>query len=156
MSVPDDGDVRQWDVLQWAQDQARFLTPTQTLLLWYLCLNAFYKEDNPEDARVGQVLMARDDYSSMQFYTGLGRRTAQRALESLRLAGYVYVEMYPSNHRANRIVVCWNEGFDSMRERARAGAKALPEAFQPRVVQPYLESVGGEVVDLDAWRNREQ
>lgn len=153
MSLPEGEDVRQWDVMEWVFQQARYLaSPLHHHLLLYLCSHAFYKVDNPESARVGQVLSQRDDYASMQFATGLSKNSVRRALEGLRLSGYVYVEMYPSDRRDNRIVVLWSEEWDEMRAHARAGVKPLPAVFGPRVTEEPMTSKG-DVISLADWRD---
>jgi DNA-binding transcriptional ArsR family regulator len=139
-SLPE-GEVSPREVLEWAQEQAKFLTPTQTHVLWYLCINAFRKPDNPEDAPVGQVLRGRTPMRKIRLNTGLSERAIRDALNALQNAGYIYRE-FRSGNGTSEILVLWTEDMDDVRTEIRAGVRDLPERFKrasrersPRIVE---------------------
>lgn len=128
MHLPD-GDVRQSDVLRWAQEQAVHLRPASLHhVLLYLCMNAFYTNKNAENMQPGNVLTGRTRLRTIQRYTGLSRRTVQRALDSLQDNGYVIISM-DGGRESNGIYVAWTEAMDEVRTEWRAGLRNLPKAF---------------------------
>lgn len=135
MRIPDDGEVKQWQVLEWVQEQARYLEPTQHHLLMYLCINAFYTPNNPEGGWVGRVLMARSQQPEIQYRTGWSRRTITNSLEALEAQGYItYVP--GRGNRPSEITVMWSETCDDIRDRVRAGTMPLPRQFRREKTTP--------------------
>lgn len=134
-----DGSVTLHDVMEWAQDQAQYLSPSQTLVLWYLCINAFRSSDNPEGRSAGDVMSGRVSMRKIQMRTGLGERTVRDALRDLQEMAYLRAEMVPGNGHS-RISVFWEPGFDELRSEIRAGVRPLPKAFQ-RVAKGRPERV---------------
>lgn len=135
------GDVAQWDVMQWALEQAQYLTPTQHHVLLYLCLNAFYQADNPEDAWVSRVLTKRAEQAEIQFYTGLSRRTIYRVLYELQESGYIVYDSSNSPNKPTNITVAWREEMDELRARVRAGTAEFPPAFRTHRREPAVPVV---------------
>jgi hypothetical protein len=125
----DNEEVYQYDVMRWAQEQAKFLTPPQTLVLWCLCLNAWYKPDNTENAPVGQVLAGCTPLSKIRMKTGLSDRAVRDALNALQDNGYIYRES-KAGWGKSTILVFWSEGADEIREEFRAGVRDLPESIK--------------------------
>lgn len=141
MGLPVDGEVTSHEVWEWAQEQAKHLSPTQTLVLWYLCLNAWRKPNHPEGSLPGQVLSGRVSISRIRVRTGLSERAIRNALRELRYAGYIIYDLKPGNG-ASEITVVWNEGADARREEYRAGVRDLPEYFQRPKKKPSKSNTG--------------
>lgn len=127
-----DEEVDPFEVMRWAQEQAQFLSPPQTLVLWYLCLNAWHKPDNPENEHVGTVLSGRTPLSKIRMRTGLSDRGVRDALNALQDKGYIFRESKPGWGQS-RIEVFWSEGADEFRAELRAGVVDLPEAMKRKV-----------------------
>lgn len=155
MSLPT-GEVQQYEVLEWAQEQAQYLTPTQTLVLWYLCINAWHTPNNSEGAQEGMVLSGRTPLRKIQMRTGLGERTVRDALNALQDNGYIWRESKPGNGQS-RICVFWHEGADERRAEFRAGVRDLPEAMK-RKSKALEEPVSGvyedNIVEFRSGRSR--
>lgn len=154
MSIPS-GDTNQWDVMAWALDQAQFLAPTQHHVLLYLCLSAFYKAENPEDAWVGKVLSKRSEQAEIQFHTGLSRRTIQRVLLELQEAGYIVYKSFNSPNKGSEITIAWREEMDELRAQVRRGVRDFPVLFK---VQKKESPVAddrplADVIDLSQRRH---
>jgi hypothetical protein len=145
-----DGEVRSSDVLRWAQEQAIYLSPPSLHhVLLYLCINAFYKDENREGKKPGNVLTGRTRLRTIQRYTGLSRRTVQRALDGLQDQGYVLVSMDGGNE-PNEIFVAWSEAMDDVRTEVRAGLRDLPKVFQRDLPEalPAVEKPLATVTEL--------
>lgn len=128
-SLPD-GDVGQFDVMRWAQEQAIYLSPPAAHhVLLYLCLNAFYKGDNPEGRSPGDVLSAYASMAKIQRYTGLSESSVRRALRTLEDNGYVSARMLPGKGKSE-IGIFWTASADEMREEFRAGIRDLPKGMR--------------------------
>lgn len=144
-----DGEVTQHEVMAWAQEQAKFLSPTQTLVLWYLCINAWHTPTNPEGAHAGQVLSGRTVLRKIQLNTGLSDKAVRDALNALQDEGYVWRKSLPGNGQS-QIAVFWSAGADERREEFRAGVRDLPEGFKrttPKTKKRHLTAVSeGNVV----------
>lgn len=126
------GEVSPHDVMEWAQEQAQFLTPTQTLVLWYLCINAWHTATNNEGRSPGDVLSGRTSLRKIQMRTGLSQRAVRYALDGLQDKGYVIAEHQPGNGRS-AISIFWHEGADEVRKEVRAGVRDFPEAMKRKV-----------------------
>lgn len=136
------GEVGLHEVMEWAQDQAQFLTPTQTLVLWYLTINAFRTDNNREGREPGDVMSGRTALRKIQMRTGLSQRAVRYALDDLQDLGYIYADHRPGNGRS-RVAVFWSEGADERRAEARAGVRALPEGLKrtQKSREPHLKVV---------------
>lgn len=148
MSLPK-GEVKQWQVLEWALDQARYLTPTQHHLLLYLCVNAFYSPENPEGAWVGRVLSRRAEQTEIQYRTSLSRKTVYRALGDLQEHAYlIYKPGFGNGY--TEITIAWTEQFDELRDQIRAGVKPLPDQFRriKRTSKRSMEASADNVISL--------
>ena len=147
MTSLSDGDVRQSDVIRWAQEQAIYLSPPSAHhVLLYLCLNAFYTGSNPEGKGPGNVMTGRTRLRTIRRYTGLGRATIQRALDILQDNGYVLVSM-EGGRGDNQICVAWSEAMDRVREEFRAGHSDLPKIFR-REVAPAPVQEDAQVLEF--------
>ena len=133
MNLPD-GEVSLYEVMEWAQEQAQFLTPTQSLVLWYLCVNAWRKEHNREGREPGEVMSGKASIRRIQMGTGLSERSVRYALDALQDNGYIYCE-HRNGRRFSGIVVFWSGGADDRRAEFRAGVRDLPEAMK-RTTRP--------------------
>jgi hypothetical protein len=135
--------------MAWAQEQTPFLrTPSQRLVLWYLCINAFRHSNNREGREPGDVLSAFVPIARVQRGTGLSKRQAIYALQDLQDAGYIIREMRTGNGKS-RIAVFWSENFDQIREDFRAGVKPLPKQFSRTIPvrnAPVQEEREGNVI----------
>lgn len=133
VALPDEDDVTQWDVAQWVRTQGEHLSPTQMTLLYYLSLSAFYSKDNPEDAKVGEVLYAASSYRAISAGTGIRSNTTIReALNSMQEAGFILRDKRTgrgSDHAPLRIRVVWGESFDEYREALRDDASEVHPRF---------------------------
>lgn len=123
------GEVTLHEVMEWAQEQAQFLTPTQTHVLWYLCLNSWRKPGNKEAASPGQVLSGRAPLRKIQMGTGLSKRAVIYALDSLQSKGYIVRDHQPG-HGRSEVLVLWEASDDEFRAEVRAGVRKVPESFQ--------------------------
>lgn len=131
--LPDDNEeVKPHEVMEWAQEQAKFLSPTQTYVLWYLCLNAWRTPNNPEEAHVGQVLSGRTALSKIQMRTGLSDKAVRDALNALQDKGYI-LRQSKAGWGQSRIYVFWGGGADERRAEFRRGVRDLPEAMKRKV-----------------------
>lgn len=129
MTSLSDGEVRQSDVMRWAQEQAEHLSPPSLHhVLLYLCLNAFYSYDNDENRSPGNVLRGRSRISTICRFTGLSRTTVKRALRGLQEAGYV-IATGDGGDGPSSIAVVWWEAMDTVRAEVRAGGRELPRQF---------------------------
>jgi DNA-binding MarR family transcriptional regulator len=146
MPLPD-GDVALRDVLEWVQEQAQFLTPTQHHVLFYLASNAFVTNANPENRKPGDVYSGRCALSKIAHRTGLSQRAVRYALDALQEAGYVVAELQPG-HGKSKITVFWMEAADEMRAEFRSGSKPLPKGFQKVVKAPKKQAHLASVVDI--------
>lgn len=135
------GEVQQHDVLEWAQDQAQYLTPTQHHVLLYLCINAWHTPDNKENAPVGVVLSGRTSLRKIQMKTGLSERAVRNNLNALQDAGYILRDSLPG-HGQSVIGVLWREEYDEIRAEIRAGTRDLPKEWR-RAVKPSKERIVG-------------
>lgn len=122
------GEVASYEVSEWVQEQAQFLSPTQTFVLWYLAANAWHTPDNPEGRLVGDVLSGRCLLSSIKHRTGLSEKAIRNALKDLQRQGYIIAQLRPGNGQS-RITVFWEGKFDQIRAEFRSGAKPLPKHF---------------------------
>ena len=130
------GEVALHEVMAWAQEQTPFLPhASQRFVLWYLCVNAFRYEDNPEGRHVGCVLSAYAPVARICAGTGLSERAVRGALRYLQDNGYVHAEHVPGNGKSS-IAVYWTEGADERRADFRAGIRPLPKGFQRDVRTP--------------------
>ena len=128
MHLPE-GEVPLRDVMEWVQEQAQFLTPTQTHVLWYLCANAWRKPDNPEGQLTGGVMSGRTKISTICARTGLSRRTVREAMWDLQESAYIYCQ-YTRGRGTSAVNVFWTGAHDATRAEIRAGAKELPKALR--------------------------
>ena len=145
-SLPD-GEVDLYEVMEWAQEQAQFLAPSSTLVLWYLCINAFRTHTNREGRQPGEVMSGRTPMSKIQMRTGLSESSVRRALRDLQDAGYIIAEHKPGNGQSH-VTVFWAEVYDDMRAEFRAGVRALPGAFKRAVREPKEGPKLAPVVDI--------
>ena len=141
------GEVDLHEVMEWAQEQAQFLSPTQTLVLWYLCINAFRTSNNREGREPGDVLSGRTSLRKIQMRTGLSQRAVRYALDGLQDLGYIWAEHKPGNGQS-RIMVFWSEHSDEIRAEMRAGVRDLPEALKRPVKKQTPRRVEGVVVPI--------
>lgn len=156
-SLPDGADVRQSDVIRWAQEQAVFLRPPSLHhVLLYLCCNAFYSAKNPEGMSPGNVLSGRTRLRTISRYTGLGMSTVRAALRGLQDQGFIVMQMCRDGKETNGIYVAWGEDMDARREEFRQGRRPLPKMFEraPTVSEkPKIEPVKDNVVPLHPLQN---
>ena len=128
--LPFEEEVYLSEVVEWAQEQTQFLTPTQAHVLLYLCCNA-WTSDNPEGP-IGQVLSGRTALRKIQMGTGLSQRTVRYALDALQDNGYIWCKHAPGNGKS-QIVIFWSEAADERRAEFRAGVRPLPEGFKREI-----------------------
>jgi hypothetical protein len=148
------GEVDLYDVMEWAEEQSMFLrTPGQRLVLWYLCVHAFRREDNPEGRGVGDVLSAFTSIARIQRGTGLGRSTVLEALETLQYLGYLVADLKPGNGRS-RISLFWTEGSDERRADDRDGIRALPKGFRKTPQRLEIVKQDAIILPFQSSRNR--
>lgn len=134
-SLPD-GEVHLDEVMAWAQEQSQYMmSPSQTLVLWYLCINAFRHETNYEDRYPGDVLSGRVSLSKIQMGTGLSQRAVRYALDDLQDWGYICAVHKPGNGKS-RITVYWTSDADEMRAEVRAGVRTIPVGFKRETQSP--------------------
>lgn len=149
MSLPL-GEVTQHEVLEWAQEQAQYLSPTQSHVLLYLCINAWHTASNHEGRSPGDVLSGRTALSKIQMRTGLSQRAVRYALDDLQDAGYIVASHRPGNGKSS-IGILWHAGADEMRAEVRAGVRDIPDAMK-RVVKtrtkPIVGSNGTNIVQF--------
>jgi DNA-binding MarR family transcriptional regulator len=146
------GEVRQYDVLEWAQEQAKYLTPTQHHVLLYLCINAWHTPDNNENAPAGMVLSGRTAMSKIQMRTGLSERTVRDALNALQDNGYILRKSKPGNGQSV-IGVLWQEDHDDIRAEIWAGVRDLPKEWKRDVRPPAKRIVGGSEGNIVEFRS---
>lgn len=132
------GDTKQWDVMAWAIRQGVWLPgPSHQAVLLYLCANAFYREDNSEGARPGQVMFSASRYEDIMAGTAIRTHdTVRRVLNDLQDRAYVARHVRPGGgHQPLLIRVLWDQSMDEYRERLRAGeADLLPGLRRGRTV----------------------
>jgi DNA-binding MarR family transcriptional regulator len=149
------GEVQKYEVLEWAQEQAQFLTPTQTLVLWYLCINAWNSPSNREGAPAGQVLSGRTALRKIRMRTGLSDRAVRDALHHLQDAGYIWRESKHGNGQS-KIVVFWIESADEMRAEVRAGVREIPEGMRRKPKKRATPVVRGNIIEFPFRRETPQ
>ncbi len=151
MSLPL-GEVTTHAVLEWAQEQAQYLSPTQTHVLWYLCMNAWYTTSNRERATPGDVLSGCTSLRRIQMKTGLGKTAVRAALDGLQDAGYIWADHKPGNG-SSRISIFWNEGADEVRAEVRAGVRDFPEGMKRKIVTRPKRIVGSSGDNIVQFRS---
>jgi DNA-binding transcriptional ArsR family regulator len=128
--APDHEGYSLHEVLEWVQAQAEYLhSPSARFVLWYLALNAFRHENNPEGGLVGQVMTGRANIAKIQSATGYSDKTVREALHQLQDAGYIIAEMSRGRGKS-RIFVYWTPLADEMRSNFRRGIKPLLKGFE--------------------------
>lgn len=126
-------EVHLYEVMAWAQTQAQYLSaPSHTIVLWYLCANAWCTPDNKEGAAPGDVLSARTSLRKIQMGTGLSARAVRYALDALQDAGYIVAKHRPGNGQSE-IAVLWFEEADEIRAEMRAGVRSLPDTWKREI-----------------------
>lgn len=151
MSLPL-GEVTQHEVLEWAQEQAQYLSPTQAHVLLYLCINAWHTASNHEGRSPGDVLSGRTALSKIQMRTGLSEKTVRRALDALQDAGYIVANHQPGNGKS-KIGILWHAGADEMRAEVRAGVRTIPEAMKRTIVTRTKPIVGVNGTNIVEFRS---
>lgn len=145
-----DGDTNQWNVLEWAFQQAQYLTPTQHHVLLYLVCHAFYAADNPEGGEVGQVMRQASYVESMTAGTGLKRMAIRNALTALQTSGYVQREVRKDKavygQQPHMIYVLWEA--DELREGLRNGSRRLPKELLSIPTRPAAKTTPRPVLTL--------
>lgn len=124
------------DVNEWVMGQAQYLSPTQTLVLWYLAANAWLSEC--EEGKEGEVMSGRTPTTKIMMRTGLGERTVRDALRALQDEGYIIADMQRGNGKST-ITVFWDPAMDVIREEYRAGVRSLPKYFQRQEKEPVAK-----------------
>lgn len=144
-------DTNQWEVAKWAMAQGIHMpSPMHQCLLYYLSLNAFYEEDNPEDAHRGQVLYHASFVSEMSEGTGMrSRQSIRKCLNDLQDMGYIVRTERPldgtKGQKPHLITVCWESDFDTYRQGLRSGeAKPIPALL----VRPVCRSGVGKTITV--------
>ncbi len=120
-------------VKEWAHDQAAYLDKAELLLLLVLTHHAFYREANPEDAPVGQVLHGFSRLEVLAAWSSMSERKVGSTLWSLQAEhGYLIRSPRPLDHKPGRLArvirLYWSHDYDVMRAAHRAGAP-LPDDF---------------------------
>lgn len=130
------GDTKSHLVRDWAHNQAAYLGPHHLLLLLVLTKHAFVREDNPENAPVGQVMETYSSSAALAAWTSLGRSTVLRLLASLQF-DHGYITRVPRagdgkpGNPPSTTRVYWTTEDDMIRASFRAGKIALPDVFDP-------------------------
>jgi hypothetical protein len=122
--------------MNWAFEQAAFLGPSEHHLLLVLTHHAFYREDNPERAPVGQVMQAYSSIPALVAWTSLTKNTVKKVLASLQSDhGYLTRHARPGDGSPGRppsiIRLYWSAQFDMIRASHRTDQTALPPMFDP-------------------------
>jgi hypothetical protein len=156
------GDTTSIAVKDWAHEQAAYLdSPSELALLLVLCHHAFYQNDNPEGAPVGQVMHGYSSLPVLAAWTAMSERNVRRVLWSLQVEhGYLIRSPRPLDQRPGQLArvirIYWTLEHDAMRASARAGG-SLPDAFKISARQveirdqvPKLHVVRDEVEQLPA------
>jgi glutathione S-transferase len=144
------GNTTQRDALRWAFEQAQHLTATQHHVLLYLVSHAFYQEDNPEHAEVGQVLRQASYVDQIIACTGLSRPTIRRVLVDLQMAGYVQrllrddPDIY--GQQPHVIHVLWEA--EGLREGLRNGTRRLPDELMAVPSRPSKKEAPTPVLSI--------
>jgi DNA-binding MarR family transcriptional regulator len=146
------GEVSQHEVLEWAQEQAQYLSPTQSHVLLYLCINAWHTTSNHEGRSPGDVLSGRTALSKIQMRTGLGKTAVKDALDALQDAGYIVANHRPGNGKS-WISVYWSESADDIRAEVRAGVRALPEVLRREIKTRPKRIVGSSADNIVEFRS---
>lgn len=152
MGLPQGG-VTLNEVMEWAQEQSQFLTPTQTLVLWYLCINAFRTDENPEGALAGYVFSGRVPQAKICLRTGLSRHAVRDALIDLQDTGYIIYQS-KRGRGESECVVFWSETADEMRAEVRAGIREIPEGMKRKKQPSNNDPLPDNVVQLNAPERR--
>jgi hypothetical protein len=144
------GNTNQWDVMNWVWDQGPYLPSAKHVaVLAYLASKAFYEENNPEGAEIGQVMRKYSYVEEIMAATGIRSRTTIRlVLNELQDMAYIQREERPEKvygQKPHVIYVLWD--LEDLRAGMRAGKKTLPNALKvrptapPRRPRPTLEVV---------------
>lgn len=127
------GDTTGHAVGDWAHNQAAYIGGKYLLLLLTLSHRAFVRENNPEQAPVGQVMRSYSGIAALSAWTGLGESTVRRVLTSLQTDGYLTRRRRPPDGEPGStpsiIRLYWTTEDDAVRAAMRSGRMALPQEF---------------------------